>query len=657
MKVLAKWFDYALLVVTLVVVVGLYYAFYHGLAIYAVDLAKTTTSVQEFCTLIDYYGECEVHDVYPWLLSRLLWSDQARPALVALATVSVFLLARKIYGSPYVASLSAVLFLSTPAILAGIRDYHGLFYTSMLLPVAFVLLYSGVERGFKSTATLGGLALYALLLLHPAHFVLALALSILAVYTAVHSISTSRVERVLYAVVVLNAILLFLHVFDIVDYVGFSLASVAVVGLSIAFSRYLRGFTRASYVAIALLGYVGLSAMVVVFEQVYLSEVALEFQDPVRFWGLTGILCLPGILLAIRRKTGLAEKYLATLTLVLAPLTLFGVYVTPLFNATTSTITSRLLEELYVLTRSGGLRLSYRLTKLVPVGIVLVTVISAYTGSWLIASELSLINTPFEDVMLVTRDRSILKRFYEQLLEVEEELANLIASNVTGRVLVLALPANAYWVASLASRHGVPVQLVSTPYSGTGSQALLAKVLTSEEDTAVLMLKEIASSLKVVDTYVVVVFPYSERHVDGSLYIGVPREARMPGLRYPVLVFEALGDIASIPWLLRRANRTIGDYLQILASPELERAQPLFWTVKGSRTLLVQLMLKSFDARGVKARNYNVGFEPDVTLRYFDLVYVKSLEVANVTTVYYGTYRVYYMVSVFRLKGDGVGTT
>ncbi|MEM4224877.1 MAG: hypothetical protein QXX93_02840, partial [Desulfurococcaceae archaeon] len=109
-------------------------------------------------------------------------------------------------------------------------------------------------------------------------------------------------------------------------------------------------------------------------------------------------------------------------------------------------------------------------------------------------------------------------------------------------------------------------------------------------------------------------------------------------------------DLALLPSLLVDANKTLGDYF-VLMGLERERATAVSWNMRGASILLPQLAVKALRDQGYRVYNYMVGFELNSTIRYFDLVFAKSIEITRISTTYHGVYTVYYMVSVFRYRG------
>lgn len=650
-----------LLAASLAIVFYLYLFVYQGISIYDVDLARAFTSLREYCTSIDYHGRCNVQHYYSWFLSRIAWSNVVQVGLVCVAVVTSFVFAFKVFGSWTISGLTALLYVSIPAIFSGLRS-SSMYYISMLIPLAILLLYIGIAEGAKPAVVITGLILYALFIAHPAHFAISICLSALLIMLAYRGADLNQAIKIAIIAASLNVIYLVLVISHLANYYTFAVVSTLLLGLSIPLARVIGATSRASYKDLGVIAYVILSASILALE-VSAPVVAVQTGfNPVEIWGLPGLLGIAGALLVLRRRAGHGEHYLALLLFIVAPFTLFVHVVVPFFATISSILASRLLKTLYEMLRATGLTSrNLVLNRVLPVLVLSLVVVSAYASSLFLVPDLRSLGTPFGDLTIITQDRDMLAYAADQLPRIEESLSRVIRDYMRGEsIIVISTPENAPWISSVLSRGGARVVVVATPDATIGSRSLIARILTSEELPAVMMLRDIAGSLGVEDIFVILTFPYSERVADKTVYLGVPREAVVAGMRYPVLVFDAYGDIFQFTRLLDEANKTRGDYLQVIEDPrlkqELARAQPLFWTIKGSRTLLNQLVLKSFEVYGVKARNYNIGFDPEIAVQYFELIHSESLELGTVNTVYYGTYKVYYMISVFKLRGGVSGT-
>ncbi|MEM0031672.1 MAG: hypothetical protein QXV48_04995, partial [Desulfurococcaceae archaeon] len=143
-------------------------------------------------------------------------------------------------------------------------------------------------------------------------------------------------------------------------------------------------------------------------------------------------------------------------------------------------------------------------------------------------------------------------------------------------------------------------------------------------------------------------FAYSVSYGNNS-FIGVPGSITLENYQYPVLVFDAYGDLYSIIEYLYYANKSIEDYLYVYR--ERPRTMALLWTLDGRDMLIAQLCVKSLLDSGYKnVYNYVIGQAPmNYTVSGFELVYSNSIEVGRISITYYGDYTVYYMVALFKL--------
>lgn len=657
-----RYVGLVMLALAVTIVVSFYLLTNRGVSLHDVDLARVFTTFNEYCTSVDYYGGCDYRLYYPWFLSRVLSGTLIQIGLVLVAILTSFLLAFEIFGSWSLSGLTALLFASVPVIITAVEG-SSLYYISMMLTLAFLLLYKGITRGARSIATIVGVVFYVALILHPAHFILPISLSAMLILLAVYGAEITSATRLLYILLSMNTVYLVLVAGQLASYNSFALSSTLLLALSIPVSRLVREAKRASYRELCILAYIVFSVSVLIFEVVvFRLHIQANF-NTVELWGLPGLLAIPGAITLFRRKVDLGKRYLALQLLLVAPFTLLVHLVQPFFIATASALASLTLKEIYELTSSTWiLPKKLSINKVLPIFLVIMTLLASYFGSTLLTAKLRLEGTPFRDVVDFVKDREAFATIVNSLPSIEANISRAIMGRATGsKVLIITAPENSYWISGVISRSGIPVVAVATQESTEGSKSLVARILTSEEDAAALILREMAKSLGIEDVFVVLFFPFSERPADKTLYLGVPREVQIPNMRYPILVFDAYGDIYHLFRLLDEANRTKGDYLQIIEDPrlktELYRSQPLFWTIKGSRTLIAQLALKSFEIYGVNVRNYNVGFEPQIQVQHFELVHAESLELGTINTVYYGSYRVYYMISVFKLRGDVSGTT
>ncbi|MEM4868953.1 MAG: hypothetical protein QW081_00910 [Desulfurococcaceae archaeon] len=618
--------------------------------IYAVNIARATESFSDFCRAIDIYGECKHYTVYAWIISRVSTGEVASIALLALSIVTVYVFTYKMLGSSIAGGLAALLYTSTPIILRGIRDHNGLFYTSMLIPLVLLLLYDGFNRGLRSPTTILGLALYTLLSLHPAHFILALSVSalLLLMYARGESMAMNA-RRILVLLIAVNSGVLAASATGLVQYNPFTVATTMVAVLSLLVSH--QKTSLASYRALVVVMVALTSVAVFLLELSVVGVKPAGYFNTIVQWGFAGFIGLPGALFIAKRKASVAEYHVALLTMLLAPTSVFSMSLCIPFVAVASASASRLLVGFHEFTRSVDLSSKLQKPRFISAGILFSAILASYVGTFAINPIMLTYNTPMREVILVAGEQPT--KLSEVLTALEHEIVNSVRADLSDRkLIVIATPDNAYWAADLFSRNGFKVQLLASPDSGESSRNLLARLLTSDEDTVLRMLEYITVITGVSEVYLILVYPYTAREAHEYVYIGVPREITMTymGRTYPLVILEGYEDLALLPSLLVDANKTLGDYF-VLMGLERERATAVSWNMRGASILLPQLVVKALRDQGYRVYNYMVGFELNSTIRYFDLVFAKSIEITRISTTYHGVYTVYYMVSVFRYRG------
>ncbi|MGC8982551.1 MAG: hypothetical protein ACP5KA_02180 [Desulfurococcaceae archaeon] len=621
---------------------------------FGIEVARQTSTLEDFCRALDYYGRCNAELVYIWLLSRLGPSFISLNAISALSVLATFVFARRVAGSHLASGLAALIYALTPLVLSRLYDQSGLLHASLLLPLVLALIYEGaVSARFKSLFTTLGVVLYALLALHPASPLVLIALSALLVVK--QDAVAAELRKALLAMVLLSAIITLLGSILGLGYTPFMVSSTIIAGLSIAYSS-VQGPVSASYRLAAGVALVLASVAVILLECSFISTRAEAELNPLYTWGLAGFLGLPGALIATTRPRNAEEARTAVLAFLLPPLStlvaLSHALVAFTLSISACSVLQRAEDFLAEAAKHGKRRWQGALALLLLLSIA----VASLPGSFVVAAELDARSLPFADLPEPLRKQASVRELSRALKLVESEMSSAIRqSSTSNRVLVLSTLENSYWIASALAEHGLTPQLIASPHSSEGSRSLLARIMVSSEEEAVLVLRKVTEGLGTRDVYVVLVFPYSIKEADKSAYIGIPREAVLPygGGLYPTQLFDAYGDLAAFTQLVTAANKTLGEYFFLTRERELEKSQPLFWTVKGSETLFAQLLVKALNEVSPAVYNYMMGGgELNSTIRYFEAVYLKKVEVGKVRTTYYGDYTVYYMLAVFKLKGE-----
>lgn len=650
-------YGFASVVVGLLVVLLFSYATGLYSRILAVDIARATSTFEDFCKLLDYYGSCRAYLVYAWLFSRLAPSIVVAPLLVAMSLASVYLLAWMLLNSKELALIAVLLYASVPMVLSGSTDLNGLLYTSLLAPLTlFFLLTGAYTSGLRGAVfTIVGALLYTLLVFHTASP--ALTVAILAVllykYASGEAISRRNLALAVYTVLV-NFAAISLGIVGLAEYIPYLASST--LSLAISIVLVVQRKVTTGYKLTAVLALIIALIVFVMVEFRYTGYKAVAISDPLVSLGVLGVLGAPSALLIARQKGTAPESLVAILVLATLPLMLLVDYAFPLVCAVASIAVAFAIKWLFDVTRSALAPGKPGISRVAGVIVVVLLLVASYVGSSTVALSAKLQSTPVADLAgYVSTDSA--KALLWFLAEVEGDLSKLLKNtSVEGRVMILSSIPSVYWIGAVASRAGLRPYLIAVADSSMQSKVLLSKLLTSSEETALRMLESITSTLQVHDVYVVLLVPFSVRSVDGTVYVGIPREiaAQYGGTTYPVQVFEPAADLSAYLNLLTIANRSIGEYLGIVRSPELEKATSLAWTDKGTSTLFAQLVVKALEVQSQNktVKNYMALTTGDLksNIKYFELVYIKSTRIGEVSITYYGKYTIHLAVAVFKLR-------
>lgn len=616
----------------------------------ALSVARYTENFEEFCRLVEYNGKCELAFAYIWLFSKI--PPQILVIFNILALLTTYAVTRKLLRSGIGGALAALMYAITPGILTSyFLEQSGLLVVSPLIAITSLLTaYSLLVEG-KKPCLAACLALYIFMILHPAGFFPLLVGLILLLFDYVEGNLAWWKAKVLSVMTLVAIIALIVVKPTNYDIYAIPLTTTAVGVLGTMYIT--RGKLQISYKAVVLilmflLGVV--CGLIIYVTKMYRSIDYITVPSPIATYGLSGLIAIPGLLLAMKTPTSHGEKRIALTALLGALLTTTGYFAisaaVSLLAFTGSVVLSRFAKMVSESVVSIG-KIHKLVVALTVVTFVAVPVFCSYTA----LASFTGINVISKEVVELSRERGLNVKLGIGLQILGEDLANAVRSSAKSeKVLVITHWDYSYWVQSALANKGIKALTLSHQYGSLQSKSLVSRIFVNEWRASKEILKNISRETGIEDIYILITTAYSAGPANSS-YIGVPQAVYTATGQYPTLVYSAYGDLTNIPIYLKFANKTEGDYV-FLGTGINERSRPLLWTVSGREILIAQLCILAMSKAGYSAvYNNMIETRPlNATITGFELLYLENIPIGEVNVAYYGVYRVYYMIALFKLS-------
>jgi hypothetical protein len=596
--------------------------------------------------MMSIIDECDYTYIYTWVLAKT--PPYLTPLYQVLVIILVFVLALKIFGSPVTAGLASFMYAVVPGSLVIYTiDQTGLALVGLLVAVSAIIMIYGLIGELKTLYLVIGSILYVLLIGYYAIPSVLLLVSMFLLINYVHGGVSVKSGFLLGIVTALT--LIFYFIYGPAHYGLHALPALAlavgVVSALLIDKRFDSLSThRLLYASILLIVALTLGLLTLRIGNYKFTQVVAP--STIHVYGLPGLLALAGILFAFTTNR-LIYNQLIALTITILLVNLFDFSTTSL-SLIYLTLSSCIFID-YVLKALKELRFTSWKLKISAIIILVGFTVTPLAGSFLTVNRGSSYGLFFSEISRLEVDKGF-TGVNVDLASLSIELGGVVKSNTTSsKVLVVSHWDYSYFLQSVLVNHGIKAYSITHSYGGAASKSLLSSIMVSNWETSRLMLKNISSELGVQDVYILLTFAYSVGYGNAS-YIGAPATIELENYQYPLLVFDAYGDLFNVFEYLVYSNKTIGDYLYVYS--ERPRMMALLWTSNNGLSMLItQLSLKALrDSGFMNVYNYVISQSPlNYTVAGFDLVYSKSIELGKVSTTYYGEYTVYYMVALFKL--------
>lgn len=637
--------DYLLLAIALVAPTAL--CLIGKLEIYPslINLARHVDSYSDLCRMLEYSNRCAQAFIYTWLLSRL--PPCFGIAIQVMPAIAMYTITRKLFDSALVKAFAILTYITTPSILLlGSLDQSGLALSSSLIALSAILLTHYFLFGGAKGYLAAGIALYTFMIFHPAVVLVLLPLVTLLMADYVRNRIASWKAGPLAIMVALMVLLLILTKPVYYDIYTIPLLLISTGLLALAYITHKSSQPAHKIVALALITMLGfVSGITVYVSKAY--NVAQYFVElnPVVVFGLPGLLTIPAFLYVMETASSGIEKYLVALALITGSLAFLSPYAIPiavtLITVSGSIFINRVLK-------SDILSNRYKtLMALTVIGLVAVSALGSYTAS-ATATERS---KAFLEISELSRKLNLGLKLDIDLRALGDAIAQAIESTASNKkILLISHWDYSYWLQNALIDRGIRAIVLTHPYGDLWSKGLFSRIMVSEWSVSRKIIENISHDLGVNEVYLLVAGAYSVRNIVYS-YVGIPRELRVATGQYPVLVYDAYGDLANIPVYLRLGGKTEEEYLLFGAINIGERAGPLLWTSRGEQMFIVQLHVMALREFGYFAvYNAMISAEPlNTTIVGFSYVYSRNIRVGELSTRY-GNYEVYYVFALFKLQ-------
>lgn len=641
---------YVLLGVVIIIQVGFFLiGTFYGVPAF-LKTASYATNFNDFCRRTEYTGVCDPVLLYAWIISRI--PLRAMIIVNLMVVLTLYILTSRMMNSYIIGGLCALIYSSTPLVLLlDSLDYTGLLFTSSLIVIASLLVFHGFIHEDKNIYLYLGLALYVMGVIHPAAIFSLLVFSAISLIDYVNGNLTKKKWLVLLVMTSINTMSLF--IVGYLNYEIFAIPTILIATVVLISSRLLPPFKTAyshrvvaSLIALLfalLLGYL-------LFIHGNYRSLLITGLKPALTYGISGFLAIPGLMIILRGWKSSLEAYLAVTTLSLMPISVVsqtGILLTTAFLSIVaclflSRVFNYLKESIYTVSILRRVILFTMLAAFIAIPPFTSIIISASSRN----ANLMLLN----EINDLNRSRRTSLVFGDSLDEIGDEIAGVVESTLLGNsALLIAHWDHICWVQGSLAGRGVDVHIIAHTYSSGPSKTLLSKIMVNKWDTARLIIEKLSKDLGIRDVYVLLIIPYTTNYLNYS-YIGFPGSITSPYYQYPVLIYEAYGDLSNIPQYIVLANKSIEDYLYVYQQEY--RVQALLWNTNGREMLIAQLSILALHEAGyVNVYNYMIETRPiNTTIEGFRLIYHKSVPLGRISVTYYGDYDVYYLIALFKLE-------
>ncbi|MEM3992835.1 MAG: hypothetical protein QXW93_01315 [Desulfurococcaceae archaeon] len=608
-------------------------------------VARSASSLEDLCKMLSITGECDSFYIYTWILAKA--PTFLVPVYQIPAVILIFIIARKIFGSTVTAGLASFIYAISPgSLIVYNADQAGLALAGLLITISALITTYGLINEFKFQYALMGLVLYVALLGHVAVHVVLLLLAMVLLVRYISNQIDLRTGAILILFLISALITFFIN--GLRYYSLYSVPAVVLaigVSLGLFLNKWLSTLSshKVVYASIILVSAVTSGLLMLVIGSYSYNYTTTT--NMIYVYGLPGLLSLPSMMLVFTNRKKLQAQLVAVAVTALL-VNLFDPSIMSLVLAYLSLTSCVFIDTLLRVIKDLRV-VNWKIRFGAPVALLVFITISFF-GSYLAVSEEAASANVFSEITRLTADKGLGKISID-LTKLSEDLGRAVKSTAnSSEVLIIAHWDYAYFLQSSLASEGLRAYLIANPRSGIRGKSLLSSIMVSSWETSKLILENISSEINVKDVYVFVSFAYSVSYGNNS-FIGVPGSITLENYQYPVLVFDAYGDLYSIIEYLYYANKSIEDYLYVYR--ERPRTMALLWTLDGRDMLIAQLCVKSLLDSGYKnVYNYVIGQAPmNYTVSGFELVYSNSIEVGRISITYYGDYTVYYMVALFKL--------
>ena len=611
------------------------------------SVARNTGSFEEFCKMLSFIDKCDNTYIYTWVLAST--PQYLIPVYQVLVIALVFVLALRVFGSPATAGLASFMYAVAPGSLVIYTvDRTGLALVGLLATVSAITMTYGLIGELKALYLMIGVILYVLLIGYYAVPSVLLMVSMFLLVDYVRGRVTVKPGVVIGVIAALTLIFYFINgsgYYGLYALPALTLA-IGVVAALFLDKRYESLSThRLLYASILLIAALTLGSLTLRTGSYKFTQVIAP--SIIHIYGLPGLLAIAGVILAFTTSRFTYYNQLIALTITALLVNLFDFSIISL-SLVYLVLTSCIFMD-YVFKAFKELRFTNWKFKLSALTVLVGLTAASFAGSFLTFGRETSYGMVFNEIGRLEADKGF-TGVNVYLASLSDELGRVVKSTArSSNVLVVSHWDYSYFLQSALIDHGIKAYSITHSYGGGAGKSLLSSIMVSNWETSKLMLKNISSELGVQDVYILVAFAYSVGYGNTS-FIGAPATITLQNYQYPLLVFDAYGDLFNVFEYLAYSNKTIVDYLY--AYNERPRMMALLWTSSnGWNMLIAQLSLKALKDSGFnEVYNYVISQSPlNYTVTGFDLVYSKSIELGRLSIAYYGDYTVYYMVALFKL--------